>query len=49
MIEAPLLRCLKLSKVSEVACDASRVGVSDVISQDGHFVAYFSKKLNKTK
>jgi len=49
MIKAFMLRHPDLSKVFEVACDASDVGIRCVFSQDGHHVAYFSEKLNEAK
>ena len=44
MIKSPMLRHLDLSKVFEVACDASSVAIGGVPSQDSHPVAYFSEK-----
>ena len=44
-----MLRHPDLSKVFEVACDASDIGIGDILSQDGHLVAYFSEKLNEAK
>ena len=49
MIKALVLRHPDFSKIFEVACDASGVGIRRVLSQDGHLITYFSEKLNETK
>lgn len=49
MTEAPIMQLSNFSKIFEVACDASRVGIGGLITQEGHSVAYFSEKLNEIK
>ena len=49
MIKAPVMRILNFSKVFKVECDAFDIGIGSVLSQERHYVAYFSEKLNETK
>ena len=49
MIEAPVMRLLNFSKAFEITCDASRLAIGGVLSQENHPVAYFSEKLNNAR
>jgi hypothetical protein len=46
LTHAPLLQFSNFGKTFELECDASGIGISGVLLQEGKLIAYFSEKLS---
>ena len=46
LVSSPVLQIFDPDKVSTLHTDASKVGIGAVLSQEGHPVAYYSRRLN---
>jgi len=49
LTSAPILALPNFAQVLKVECDASRVRIRVVLTQEGRLVAYFSEKLNDVR
>jgi len=45
LTKTPTLTHPNFAKTFEIACDAYNIGIGDILFQEGHPIAYFSKKL----
>jgi len=49
MTQALVMRLSDFSKVFEIMCDASDIGIGGVFSQEKHPIVFFSEKLSGAK
>ena len=48
LTKAHILTLPNFAKTFEIECDASNIGLGDILLQKGHLIAYFSEKLKGT-
>jgi len=48
LTKAPILALPNFAKTFGIECDASNIGIGDVLLQEGHPIAYFSEKLKES-
>lgn len=49
LMEVIVLQLPNFDQPFKMACDTSHIGIGGVLSQQGHLIAFFSKKLDETR